>query len=146
MTTAKSKRGFSIIEMMVAMAAFAVMALTVGSMLFYGWLGWRDNFESVAMQRDAMVAMRIMGKEIRNSKISEITSDNGGIYFSAGVVRTNAVDFLASDIAYSPGVVLNSFVCPEIDLTKGSVLIQFSLSNSRGTDNNDYEMTIYARN
>ena len=61
--------GFTIIELMVSMLAFAILALATGSMLYFGWMGWKRNTESVSLQRDAMVAMRIVEHRLRNASL-----------------------------------------------------------------------------
>ncbi|WP_136083011.1 hypothetical protein [Pontiella desulfatans] len=127
-----------------ASLAFAVMAITVGMVLVRAWQGWRDNTESLGVQRDARLAMVELGREIRNSKISEITGDSDGLYFTADDVRTYDLTFGKDRIATSPGVVLESWTDPVIG--SNYVGIAFSLSNSRGTDVRVYSTTFFPRN
>ena len=62
-----AKAGFSLVELMVAALATAILILAVGSMLVFGWIGWKRNNDSVNMQRDASLAMRTMARAIRGS-------------------------------------------------------------------------------
>jgi prepilin-type N-terminal cleavage/methylation domain-containing protein len=144
----KQCSGFTIIELMVSMVAMAILSLAVGTMLVSGWTGWRRNTESVGMQRDAVFAMNVIAREIRNSNISEITStDEVGIYFGAGTVRSNPASFLASEIAYTGGVNVRDFSVTQNDtgiLT--NVTVAFTLFTASGTDQNNYAMTITPRN
>jgi len=94
MTKAKTKNGFTIVELLVSILAFSIMILAVGLLLIYGMLGWRKNTHSVNMQRDAVIAMEEISREIRNSNIAEIGYDASGIYFTPGVIRTTNVTFL----------------------------------------------------
>lgn len=138
--------GFTIVELMVSMLAFSVMVLVVGSMLFYGWLGWRRNTESVNMQRDALIAMNTIAREIRNSTISEVSGDSAGIYFAASspvVVRTSAMNYFASDIAFSPGINIRNF---GVNIVSNTVDVGFTLYTSDGADENQYRMFINTRN
>lgn len=144
MNTQSKKQGFSLIELMVAMVAFSVLTLVVGTLIVYSWMGWRDHTESVNMQRDAMIAMRIMAKEIRSSNISEVSGNEDSIDFTAISVRTTSRVFAKSEIASSSGVVLDSWTEPVIG--SNYVTVAFSLRNSRGADRNDYLMSIYPRN
>jgi Tfp pilus assembly protein PilW len=152
MKTKKQSDGFTIVELMVGMLAFSVLVLVVGSMLVFGLLGWRDSKESASMQRDAVIAMNIIAREIRNSSIDEVSGDGNSINFAASpaVGRNSDVVFLDSDIAYGSGVVLTSWDDPVFDTSSiaGStgVVVRFSLATSRGTDANNYEMTVYPRN
>lgn len=75
------KKGFTIVELMVGMLAFSVMALVVATMLIYGWRGWVRSRELVSMQREASLSMLMIVKEIRNSTYAGIT-DGSGISFS----------------------------------------------------------------
>lgn len=141
----KQCKGFTIVELMMAMLAMAILSLAVGSMLVYGWMGWRRNTESVGMQRDAVLAMNVVAREIRNSNISEISADAAGIYFDAGVVRPSATSFLASEIAYTRGININNFNV-NMNVADNAVTVAFTLFTASGTDQNDYAMTIKPRN
>lgn len=67
------KSGFTVVELMVAMLATAILSLVAGLMLVYGWMGWHKNFSAVQMQRDTTLAMRVIAKEIRRTPIEKIT-------------------------------------------------------------------------
>ncbi len=142
------KKGFTVVELMVAMLSFAVLSVTVGAMMVYMWGGWRDFNESVNVQRDAMLAMRKLSKEIRNSNIDEIHDIGDGIRFDAGVVRTNSFIFYATDIPTSPGVLLftNSWNAAINTAGVTNVQVSFRLRTLRSADENEYSMTIYPRN
>lgn len=146
MKTKKQCKGFTLVELMVSMLAFAVMVLAVGSMLFYGWLGWRRNTESVSMQRDALIAMNVIAREIRNSSINEVSGDAAGIYFTASspvIVRSSSVNYPASDIAFSPGINIRNF---GVNIVSNTVDVGFTLYTSDGADENQYRMFINTRN
>ena len=140
----RNKRGFSLTELMVSLVAFTVMSMAIGSVLVYSWKGWRDYSNAVDMHRDAMVAMRTMAKEIRNSNIDEISGDGDSIDFSDGTTRTNAYSFPTSEIAFSPAVILESWTLPAI--SSNSVTVAFTLRTIRRADERDYTMTVYPRN
>lgn len=145
MNTNKKSDGFTIVELMVSMIAFSVLALAVGSMLYYGWLGWRRSAESVALQRDAMIAMRVVEHRIRNASLDP-SSPLAVSWSSAQLTFASEDNYSSSDVAFNSGVVLvpGSFnVQPD---GVGGVSIGFALSSASGTDQNSYEMTIYPRN
>ena len=77
----KSCRGFSLVELMVAALAFSILVLLTGSMLIFGWRGWKQANENVNMQQDASLAMTMISKEIRNATSGEITVAAGVISF-----------------------------------------------------------------
>ena len=143
MKTKRTKQGFTIVELLVAMVAFSIMILAVGLMLIYGWLGWRKNTHSVNMQRDAVLAMEQIAREVRNSNIAEITDDAGGIYFAPGIVRSNDVNILTTDIAVFPGVNIEDF---GVSYITNAVTVSFTLFTDGNADRNDYEITVNTRN
>ena len=129
--------GFTLVELMMAMLAMSVLLLATGAMLVYSWLGWRRNMESVSMQRDAVIAMETIGREIRNSNISDISGDTAGIYF-------NGSSILAADIPVGSGVYLTQFDSPV--LVSNAVIVAFTLSTSDNADQNTYRMLVNTRN
>ena len=141
------RKGFTIVELLVAMTAFSVMILAVGLLLVYGWDGWRKSTHSVNMQRDAVLAMEQIAREIRNSNITEITDDSDGIYFTAlGFVRTNSATILAADIAAFPGVNIDPKSFDVSYAPTNAVTVRFTLFTDRNADRNNYEMTVNTRN
>ena len=144
----ESKKGFTIVEVILSMLAFGIMALTVGTVMLSSWSNWRDFREAIAMQRDAMIAMKIMATEIRNSNINEISGDSDGLDFSVNGTRDNAFVFNKSDIAFSSGVELNQWDRPDIFSSSSNnyVTVGFSLRTSGGAYQDRYEMTIHPRN
>ena len=62
------RAGFTLIELMMAMLAGAIMALVVGSILVFGYQGWADNNRKVELQRDASLAMEAVGRQLRQAK------------------------------------------------------------------------------
>ena len=102
------------------------------------------------MQRDAVLAMQQIAREIRISNVAEISHDNSGIYFSPSspqLVRTNSVNILASDIAVFPGVNIepNSFVVIP-DINTNAFTVNFTLFTDGDYDRNDYQITVNTRN
>lgn len=143
MNARKKSDGFTIIELMVSMIAFSILALAVGSMLYYGWLGWRRNTDYVAMQRDAMIAMRVVEHRIRNASL-DATSPLAVSWSASQLTFASEDDFSSSEVALNSWVVLDSFnIQPD---GVGGIDIGFVLSTASGKDGNSYEMTVYPRN
>ncbi len=61
----RQRAGFSLIELVAGMLAAAVLALTAGSMLWYGYRGWRRTVDAVELQRDSRVAMDVLTRSMR---------------------------------------------------------------------------------
>ena len=145
MNARKKSEGFTIIELMVSMIAFSILALAVGSMLYYGWLGWRRNTDSVAMQRDAVVALRIVEHRIRNASLDGSSPLAMG-WSAAQLTFASDDNFSSSEVTLDAGVVLvpGSFnIQPD---GVGGIDVEFVLNTTSGADGNSYEMTVYPRN
>jgi len=67
MRTRGQQSGLTIIELMVAMVAGAIVAVTAGAMLYYGYVAWRQNNAVVDIQRDATVALGAIGRAVRGA-------------------------------------------------------------------------------
>ena len=68
---------------MVAVVAASILALTAGTMLWYGYLGWKRENEAVELQRDMGAAMDVLTRAIRSGT---------NMTFAAGPVFTVQFD------------------------------------------------------
>lgn len=125
---------------MVGIIGFGIIALAVGSMLVFGWMSWRRSTESVQMQRNAMIATRIIEHGIRNADLSDITWDAAGIYFT----KDDDSDFETTQFNADSLVNVDAFTVTTN--TQGGFDISFALSTVSGDYQNTYQMTIYPRN
>ena len=98
--TRKSRNGFTLVELMVATLAFSILVLAVGSMLVFGWMGWKRNNDLVNMQRDASLAMMMISKEIRNASYDEIIEGSGISFTGSGISFAES----GNDIVHSGGM------------------------------------------
>jgi prepilin-type N-terminal cleavage/methylation domain-containing protein len=104
MNFSTGKKGFTLIEVFVAMAAAAILILTAGTLLFAAIRAWRANNIYVRMRRDAVFALEIMARDIRQAEhdgMVTITSDSLGVYNK--VADYNALFSLGGDgtLSYS---------------------------------------------
>ncbi|MBN1391922.1 MAG: prepilin-type N-terminal cleavage/methylation domain-containing protein [Sedimentisphaerales bacterium] len=89
-TKATYHKGFSLIELMVAIAAGAVLILAAGIVVYLGQISWNDAWNKVNLHRDASYAMLAMSQYIKKAK-SVINVD--GPILTLTVVDTNDVVF-----------------------------------------------------
>lgn len=150
MKITNSRGGFGLAEMMVAMLATSIMALMVGSMLVYGWGGWKRNNDSVAMQRDASLAMRVLAKEIRRTPIGGVTiaantltctSTNGTHVF----YESNGSLMLEANSAAAWPLVRNAVVSFGAQ-TNVANSVRITLNLNTGSDVSTNSMIIFSRN
>jgi prepilin-type N-terminal cleavage/methylation domain-containing protein len=72
MRNARSRCGFTVIELLAAMLAGAVLALTAGSMLFYAYGSWRRGRDGAAMQQDGRAAMELISRTARDAAATNL--------------------------------------------------------------------------
>jgi Tfp pilus assembly protein PilW len=132
------KKGFTIVELMMGMVASTIIAIAVGSMLYYGWLGWRQSMDAASMQRNAMLAMKTVENRIRNAKAADISGTGSKSSF------VGDTDYLASEIAPDANISLKSFNVSSN--TYGGIEIAFTLATSSEDYQKTYNMTVYPRN
>jgi len=105
----KSRLGFTLVELMVAALAFSLLAVAVGSMLVFGWQGWKRSNDLVGMQRDATLAMMMISKEIRNAAYDEITDGSGVSFGGSGISFSESGNQIIRDDGM---VVVNGWLSP----------------------------------
>ncbi len=132
--------------------AFSILALATGSMLVFGWQGWKRMNDSVDMQRDASLAMHVMAREVRKSSIGDITVGNN---------QLECVDPSGTNVSFTVSG-------GNLDMTKNSTLslrlirrqavslvttkntanrsVTLTLSSAAGDDPSQIVSTIYVRN
>lgn len=147
-----AKDGFTVIELMAGILASSVLILTVSSLLIMGWIGWRRNNESVNMQRDGSLAMRVIAEEIRKSGFTAITagSDSLECVNPAG----DTVDFTVSggrlDMAvngtFYMRLISGGVVAMETVKNTAENSVQLTLRTDVGSDSSQIEATVFARN
>ncbi|MBA7687323.1 hypothetical protein ES703_95784 [subsurface metagenome] len=66
--------GFTIVELIIALAAASILAITAGITLVYGYSGWRRNNAAVELQRDATLAMYRLSRVVRGASASDVNT------------------------------------------------------------------------
>ncbi len=70
--------GFTIIELMIALVAASILAITAGITLVYGHSGWRRNNAAMELQRDATLAMYRLSRAVRGASAADVTTPLAG--------------------------------------------------------------------
>lgn len=149
----KSCGGFTIIELLIAVSAFSVMMLLVGSMIVYGWQGWVRNNEIVSMQRNATIAMMMISKEIRNTTYDDITPGAGISFGISGQSFSESGNRMVSNdgsTVVDAGLVAGSFITRKLEgvnaagKTNQWVEINFTLAAT--TESVPYTIEVSPRN
>ena len=144
--------GFTVMELLMAVIAFAIMSTAVGSILVSTWINWVQNRTSISMQRDAGLATYLMAREIRRTPLSF-----GAYYINDGnpltcvntngtyVFSLNGAD-LEMQVDGGPAFTLVNGTCTYFNtsISSGAVVVEFDLDT--GSDSSRNVMTIYPRN
>ena len=145
------KSGFTIMELLVAMMATAILALIVGLMLVYGWQGWHQNTASVEMQRDATLAMQVIAKEIRRTPMAGITPGTNLVCRIASetvTISKNGGDLLMTRDTGTPMTLVRGVVTYFNTSTNAIGSVQVDLNLDTGIDKSSIRTNnvIYSRN
>jgi|GEM_PF-5054346 prepilin-type N-terminal cleavage/methylation domain-containing protein len=73
------RRGFSLVEMLVALSAASILALTMGAMMWSATLSWKRTGQSVELQRDMRASMDVITRMARSAT---------NMLFTTGLVYT----------------------------------------------------------
>jgi prepilin-type N-terminal cleavage/methylation domain-containing protein len=95
-TKTKSRKGFTLIELMVAIVASAVVVLATGIVIVIGQTSWNQTWKKVNLQRDASYAMLIMSQSIKAATSAE-TEDNNTILTLERGEDPNIIFYYATD-------------------------------------------------
>jgi prepilin-type N-terminal cleavage/methylation domain-containing protein len=74
-TKIKSRKGFTLVELLVAIAAGLIVVLAAGIVMYLGQISWNDAWKKVNLQRDASYAMLAMSQYIKKAKCAEDVND-----------------------------------------------------------------------
>jgi prepilin-type N-terminal cleavage/methylation domain-containing protein len=107
-TKTKSRKGFTLIELMVAIVAGAIVVLATGIIIVGGQKSWNETWKKVNLQRDASYAMLVMSQSIKkatsavadaNTRSITITDPAGGTTIFAW---SNGTDMLRRWVGTNP--------------------------------------------
>jgi len=121
--------GFSLIELVVAMAAAAVLALTAGLMLVYAYKAWRQDRDGAAMQQDGSVALELISRAVRSGSNVVVQSGFPGDLRATLTNRTMRIFADEQNLVYDPSLAVTG---DEVVVIEGR-LSAFAVTNTAGT-------------
>lgn len=138
-----SKRGFTIVELMIALLVSSILILTAGIMLYYGWRAWHRNSVKMALQGDAIYAMDVLDRAIRPANNAYLEIINAGSELKQSnknflrFYGSNLERYSATSSSYQP--ILKN-IKPASGLFKSvrPVNITMTLQSQISNDNMDY--------
>ena len=149
----RSRGGFSMVELVMGIAAAAVVVISSGLMVYYTHLGYRRESAAVNLQRDATAIMDLLCHAIRGCSMAGVSISAGTLSIQNGGVtasfrRSNSGDFVydpdtaisGNDVVVATGVA--TAFTPEF--ASGGVSVQVNLQS--GTDNAQVGAVVFPRN
>jgi len=109
---------FSLVELLVAMVAGAILAITGGTMIFHAYNAWDDNHAAVNVHRDGRNAMDLMSRAIRDASFARVVTARNNDLEIRNAAGTSSVRFQRSgrNLTYDPDTGVGG---DEIDLVVG---------------------------
>jgi prepilin-type N-terminal cleavage/methylation domain-containing protein len=81
----KRQKGFTLIELVIAMFTSAIVIVAAGMILFFGQKTWNSTWDRANLQRDASYAMLRMTHDIQAGISAQVESNGEGLkIFKAG--------------------------------------------------------------
>jgi prepilin-type N-terminal cleavage/methylation domain-containing protein len=75
----KVQKGFTLIELTIAMLIGAIVILAAGIILFYGQKSWNNTWKRANLQRDASYAMLSISRPIKAGTSAKVEGDGKGL-------------------------------------------------------------------
>jgi len=94
-------QGFTIVELMVGALAGAVIAITVGTMLFYAYLAWSRHTNAVELQRDGSIAVDMITRKVRQVAVGDVSIGPGLLIISNNVGESQFAES-GNDLVWDP--------------------------------------------
>jgi prepilin-type N-terminal cleavage/methylation domain-containing protein len=94
--------GFTMVELLVTLAATSILAITAGITLIYSYSGWCRNNAAVELQREATLAMYRLSRAVRGASATDVTTPLAGQ--SAGQLTIPPTEFRVNEkhLLYDP--------------------------------------------
>ena len=75
----KVQKGFTLIELTIAMLTGAIVILAAGMILFYGQKSWNNTWKRVNLQRDTSYAMQRISRPIKAGSSAQVEGNGEGL-------------------------------------------------------------------
>jgi len=75
----KGQKGFTLIELIIAMFTSTIVIVAAGSILFYGQKSWNNTCKRVNLQRDASYAMQRMSRAVKAGTSAKVEGNGIGL-------------------------------------------------------------------
>ncbi len=94
--------GFTMVELLVALVAASILAITAGITLVYGYSAWCRNNVAVELQREATLAMYRLSLAIRGASTTDVTTPLAGQSAEQLTIRSTEFRVNEKHLLYDP--------------------------------------------
>ena len=156
-TKTKSRKGFTLIELMVAIVASAIVVLAAGIVIVIGQTSWNQTWKKVNLQRDASYAMLRMSQSIK-AATSAAADVNGPVLNikikdpNTGTIKTITFSYVADtnnlqcQIGGQPQTIINGEVKDLQFKVVGNNTVTINLSLKKDDAQAHFKSTVMMRN
>jgi prepilin-type N-terminal cleavage/methylation domain-containing protein len=156
-TKTKSRKGFTLIELMVAIVASAIVVLAAGIVIVIGQTSWNQTWKKVNLQRDASYAMLRMSQSIK-AATSAAADVNGPVLNikikdpNTGTIKTITFSYVADtnnlqcQIGGQPQTIINGEVKDLQFNVAGNNTVTIDLSLKKDDAQAHFISTVMMRN
>jgi Tfp pilus assembly protein PilW len=148
--------GFSLVELLATVVTSAILALAMGSVLYFSYSAMSRNAERITLQRDATFAFDMFSRMAQGSSPAEITLASKSVTFATNSFRAKQVRFFdnnTGDLVYDPDIgvggnemiIVNDRLASFNVTMNGSRLI-FQMVVSYSSENLTYSNSVTMRN
>jgi len=128
----KGQKGFTLIELIIAMFTSTIVIVAAGSILFYGQKSWNNTWKRVNLQRDASYAMQRMSRAVKAGTSARVEGNGTGLRVYndiEGVWRRFFVQPAANNIMLKTAIVGES-ISDETILDGKVEVLQFNVTGT----------------
>jgi prepilin-type N-terminal cleavage/methylation domain-containing protein len=149
----KSQKGFTLIELMVAMAAGTILILAAGIVMVTGQEAWDEAWKKVNLQRDASYAMLIMSRSIQAATSAAVDANGGTTLITNGTgnsvrfSRMTGTHNLQCQIGAQPQTLINDKVdYLHFDVNEPRHTVTINLGLKKDDARTYFDSTVMMRN
>jgi len=102
-----TRRGFTVVELLATAAAAAILAIALGSVLYFVYAAMRRSNEALNLQRDMGYALDLLQRTGQSASPSEVTVASGSVIFGTNMFRPKRCRFYdnrTGDLIYDPNL------------------------------------------
>lgn len=135
MSSKVRQSGFTAVELTVGMLAGAILAVTVGAMLVYGYSGWRACQRDAELQRDGAVVERLLNWELREAIRGRVVVTNGSqVVFQDADLAWHTVQGSGTALSYDGKTWISTLAGFSVTNSQRALAITLLLSNGQRQD------------